>query len=66
LASIQDDDPVIFMEHKRLHTTKCEVPDDLKPIPLGKGKIRKSGNDITIIAIQRMNLFAEEAAKKNR
>tara|TARA_Y100001970_G_C13889946_1_gene678184 strand:- start:331 stop:768 length:438 start_codon:yes stop_codon:yes gene_type:complete len=44
--------------------TKCEVPDDLKPIPLGKGKIRKSGTDITIIAIQRMNLFAEEAAKK--
>ncbi len=64
LSSIQDDDPVIFMEHKRLYMTKCEVPDDLQPIPLGKGRIRKSGKDITIIAIQRMNLFAEEAAKK--
>jgi pyruvate dehydrogenase E1 component beta subunit len=64
LSSIQDDDPVIFMEHKRLYMTSCEVPDDLKPIPLGKGKIRKKGNDVTIIAIQRMNLFAEEAAKE--
>ena len=42
--------------------TKCEVPENLKPIPLGKGRIRKKGKDITIVAIQRMNLFAEEAA----
>ena len=39
-----------------------EVPENLKPIPLGKGRIRKKGKDITIVAIQRMNLFAEEAA----
>ena len=50
------------MEHKRLYMTKCEVPENLKPIPLGKGRIRKKGKDITIVAIQRMNLFAEEAA----
>ena len=50
------------MEHKRLYMTSCEVPDDLKPIPLGKGRIRREGSDVTIIAIQRMNLFAEEAA----
>ena len=63
-AACRMDDPVIFMEHKRLYMTKCEVPDDLKPIPLGKGRVRKSGEDITIVAIQRMNLFAEEAARK--
>ena len=62
LSSIKDDDPVIFMEHKRLYMTSCEVPDDLKPIPLGKGRIRREGSDVTIIAIQRMNVFAEEAA----
>ena len=62
LSSIIDNDPVIFMEHKRLYMTKCEVPENLKPIPLGKGRIRKKGKDITIVAIQRMNLFAEEAA----
>ena len=61
LSSIIDNDPVIFMEHKRLYMTKCEVPENLKPIPLGKGRIRKKGKDITIVAIQRMNLFAEEA-----
>ncbi|PPR49252.1 MAG: Acetoin:2,6-dichlorophenolindophenol oxidoreductase subunit beta [Alphaproteobacteria bacterium MarineAlpha5_Bin5] len=62
LSSIIDNDPVIFMEHKRLYMSKCEVPENLKPIPLGKGRIRKKGKDITIVAIQRMNLFAEEAA----
>ena len=55
-------DPVIFMEHKRLYMTKCEVPKNLEPIPIGKGKKRKDGKDISIIAIQRMNLFALEAA----
>mgnify|MGYP006191899169 FL=1 len=37
---------------------------NLKPIPLGKGRIRREGSDVTIIAIQRMNLFAEEAANE--
>jgi len=64
LSAIKDDDPVIFMEHKRLYMTKCDVPEDMKPIPLGKGRIRRPGKDVTIIAIQRMNLFAEEAAQK--
>ena len=61
LSSIIDNDPVIFMEHKKLYMTKCDVPDNMKPIPLGKGRVRKKGKDVTIIAIQRMNLFAEEA-----
>jgi pyruvate dehydrogenase E1 component beta subunit len=64
LSAVQDDDPVIFMEHKRLYMTKCDVPEDMEPIPLGKGRIRRSGTDVTIIAIQRMNLFAEEAAEE--
>ena len=42
---------------------KCHVPEDMEPIPLGKGRIRRPGKDVTIIAIQRMNLFAEEAAE---
>ena len=41
LSAIKDDDPVIFMEHKRLYMTKCDVPEDMKPIPLGKGRIRR-------------------------
>ena len=38
---IQDDDPVIFMEHKRLYMKKCDVPENMDPIPLGKGRIRR-------------------------
>ena len=35
----KDDDPVIFMEHKRLvYDQECDVPENMDPIPLGKGK----------------------------
>lgn len=62
IAAIRDDDPVVFLEHKRLYMRKEGVPEAAEAIPLGKGKIRRTGKDVTIIAVQRMNLFAEEAA----
>lgn len=49
LSSIDDPDPVVFMEGKLLYATKGEV-NDLNPIPLGKGKIVREGTDITIIS----------------
>ena len=62
LSSIKDDDPVIFMEHKRLYMTSCEVPDDLKPIPLGKGRIRREGTDVTIVSFGKIIKEAFKAA----
>ena len=44
----------MFCEHKSLLCMEGEVPDDSYEVPLGKGKIIKEGNDITIVAIGQM------------
>jgi acetoin:2,6-dichlorophenolindophenol oxidoreductase subunit beta len=62
LAAIQDDDPVIFFEHKRLYMTKGEVSESATPIPLGKASIVRSGQHVTIVGVQRMVQFSLEAA----
>lgn len=64
ISAIRDDDPVVFMEHKRLYMRTDDVPEAPEPIPLGKGRLRRSGRDVTIVAVQRMNLFADEAAEQ--
>ncbi|MFA7561236.1 MAG: alpha-ketoacid dehydrogenase subunit beta [Candidatus Izemoplasmatales bacterium] len=51
IAAINDPDPVIFMEPKRIYRAfKQEVPDEIYEVPIGKAKVVKPGKDITIIA----------------
>ncbi|ALS98451.1 alpha-ketoacid dehydrogenase subunit beta [Lacimicrobium alkaliphilum] len=51
LASIRDDNPVLFMEPKRLYRASTgEVPEEDYTLPLGKAEITKSGTDITLLA----------------
>jgi len=63
-ASIQDDDPCVFFEHKALYTVKGEVPEEHYVIPLGKANILQEGKDVTIVALGRMVDMATKAAKK--
>jgi len=63
IQSIQDDDPVIFFEHKAMYDDTEEVPDEPYTIPLGKAKIVREGGDVTIVAIGRMVQFANKAAE---
>ncbi len=63
LAAIQDDDPVIFFEHKKLYMTKGAVSEDSTPIPLGKASVVRQGKHVTIVAVQRMVNFSLEAAQ---
>lgn len=53
-AAIRDDFPIIFMEHKLLYMTEGEVPAEEYIVPFGKGKIRRSGRDVTLIAWSNM------------
>ncbi len=62
-ASIRDTDPVFFFEHVMLFDTKGPVPEEPYVIPLGKADIKREGTDVTIVAIQRMNLLALKAAE---
>ncbi|MCC7354455.1 MAG: alpha-ketoacid dehydrogenase subunit beta, partial [Anaerolineae bacterium] len=50
LASIEDPNPVIFVEHKLLYRTKGVVPEEYYTISLGKAEVKRAGRDVTIIA----------------
>ncbi len=51
IAAIEDPDPVIYMEPKRIYRAiKQEVPEEKYSIPIGKAKIVSIGDDITVIA----------------
>lgn len=49
-ASIRDDDPVIFLEHKRTYrSVRGELPDSDYILPIGVADVKRQGNDATII-----------------
>ncbi|HLR66399.1 alpha-ketoacid dehydrogenase subunit beta [Virgibacillus alimentarius] len=64
-ASIRDNDPVLFFEHKRAYRLlKGEVPDDDYVLPIGKADIKRNGTDITVITYGLCIHFAMQAAEK--
>ena len=64
-ASIRDDNPVIFIEHKLLYLTEGPVPeDDDYIVPIGKADVKREGEDVTIITWSKMVLDALEAASE--
>ncbi len=62
-AAIQDDNPVMFIEHKMLYKTKGPVPDEDYIIPFGVADVKREGSDVTIVTYSRMVLRALEAAE---
>jgi len=54
IASIRDDDPVIFFEHIGLFDKEGEVPEEPYTIPLGEANVVREGTDVTIVAFGRM------------
>jgi len=63
-TSIYDDNPVIFFEHRTLYGLKEEVPDELEPIELGKARVHREGEDVTVVATGRLVHEALDAAKQ--
>jgi pyruvate/2-oxoglutarate/acetoin dehydrogenase E1 component len=64
IASIRDDNPVIFVEHKLLYKTKGHVPEERYTIPIGTAEVKREGRDLTIIATAIMVKRALEAAEQ--
>ena len=54
LAAIWDNNPVIFIEHRRLYDKVGEVPEEPYTIPIGKGIVRCEGKDVTLVAVSYM------------
>jgi acetoin:2,6-dichlorophenolindophenol oxidoreductase subunit beta len=63
-ASIRDDNPVIFLEHKRLYSVKGPAPEgDDVVIPLGVANVARAGEDITIVSAGKGAADALKAAE---
>lgn len=65
LASMRQNDPVLFMEPKRIYrASRGEVPEAEYEIDLGKAGVVREGAQVTVLAWSGMVTIAEEAAKK--
>lgn len=62
-AAIDDNNPVVFYEHKLLYKTSGDVPEEQYSIPLGKADIKREGTDATIVATAMMVHKSLEAAE---
>ena len=60
----EEEDPVIFVEHVLLYSSRGEVPEDRYTIPLGTAEVKRPGSDLTIVSYSRMVHVALEAAEQ--
>src|SRR5881409_766317 len=63
-SSIYDDNPVVFFEHRTLYGIKGSVPEEIEPIPLGKARVHREGEDVTVVATGRLVHEALRAAEE--
>jgi acetoin:2,6-dichlorophenolindophenol oxidoreductase subunit beta len=61
-SAIRDDNPVIFLEHKRLYSIKGPHPTE-ETVPLGKAAVAREGSDVTIVSALRGVRDSLEAAE---
>ena len=63
VSSIEDNHPVVFIEHRWLHNIKGEVPEEMYRVPLGKANVLRKGKDLTVVSCSHMTLEAWKAAE---
>lgn len=63
-TAIRDDNPIIFLESEQMYGMKGEVPDGEFTIPIGVGKIKRQGSDVTVVAHGKMYHVAVQAANE--
>ena len=62
-SAIRDDNPVIFLENEILYGQTFNVSDEIEPIEIGKAKIVRRGDDVTILAFSLQVGLALKAAE---
>jgi pyruvate/2-oxoglutarate/acetoin dehydrogenase E1 component len=63
-GAIRDNNPVIFLEHKRLYSVKDEVVEPVEAIELGLARVARAGSDLTIVSIGKSVRDALAAAEQ--
>ncbi len=64
ISAIEDENPVIFVEHKLLYRTKGHVPEEMYRVPLSQANVVREGRDLTVVATSIMVPRALEAAER--
>ena len=62
VSAIKDDNPVVYIDDRWLHNDEGIVPEELYDVPIGKGVVRKKGNDVTVVAVSYLVQHAMAAA----
>jgi pyruvate/2-oxoglutarate/acetoin dehydrogenase E1 component len=62
-ASIRDDDPVLFIEHKQLYVRKGDAADRDHVVPIGSADVKRAGTDVTVVSWSNMVHTALTAAE---
>lgn len=63
VSSIEDDNPVIVLEHRWLYNISGPVPEGLYRVPIGTARVMREGTDVTLVATSYMALEAFRAAE---
>lgn len=63
-SAIRDDDPVVFMESEVMYNYEAEVPEEEYTLPIGKARVRKEGDDVTIVSFNKMIYEALKGAEE--
>ena len=63
VASVEDDNPVVYVDDRWLYDNMGDVPEELYSVPIGKGIIRKDGQDVSLVATSYMVSQAISAAE---
>lgn len=64
ISAIKDDNPVIFIDDRQLYGIEGEVPEEEYEVEIGKGKVVKEGDKVTLLATSYMVKEAIEAANE--
>ena len=64
IASIEDDNPVVFFEHRWLHNIHGPVPEGHYTVPLGEPRVVSEGNDVTIVGTSYATIEALKAGRE--
>ena len=63
-SAIRDPNPVVFLENEMMYGHEFDVPEDVDwLVPIGKARVRREGDGVTLVAYSRMVGFALEAAE---
>jgi len=63
VASIEDDNPVIYIDDRWLYDYVGDVPEEIYTVPIGKGIVRRKGSDVTVVATSYMVYEVMNAAE---